>query len=301
MVTADHTAQDSQGAGGCAHLPVQAGEGRAVPAQRLGAGGNSPSGLRPASAAGSGEATRRPRSAQSRRPAPPLRLRTGRPSPASADRSYLRSRAEVRLQPKRPRWRGERPVPPEARTRLPSSEPLGSRCDCWSLEDPGSAPPRLRRRRPPVSTAGRGPGSAPASPPPPCPPGSVWQVRARFRVPRLRRRGSPPVRTCAARRPAGPAGEAPPPARGPGARRTRGSEDPRTCSRARAPAARRRAGPAPPPLPAPVRPRQCPRAGGTWAGQAQTHGRGKCRRKDGNPGNPEGSQSTGDSWVGHPS
>ncbi|XP_053759338.1 translation initiation factor IF-2-like [Panthera pardus] len=86
MVTADHTAQDSQGAGGCAHLPVQAGEGRAVPAQRLGAGGNSPSGLRPASAAGSGEATRRPRSAQSRRPAPPLRLRTGRPSPASADR-----------------------------------------------------------------------------------------------------------------------------------------------------------------------------------------------------------------------
>lgn len=86
MVTADYTAPESQGAGGCAHLPVQAGEGRAVPAQSLGAGRNSPSGLRPAFAPGSGEAPRRPRSARSRCPAPPLRLLAGRPSPASADR-----------------------------------------------------------------------------------------------------------------------------------------------------------------------------------------------------------------------
>lgn len=75
----------------------------------------------------------------------------------------------MRRQPKRPRWKGEGSIPPEARTRLPSSAPLGSQCDGWSPGDPGSAPPRLRRR-PPVSIGGRGSGSAPASPPPSCPP-----------------------------------------------------------------------------------------------------------------------------------
>lgn len=194
----------------------------------------------------------------------------------------------MRRQPKRPRWKGEGSIPPEARTRLPSSAPLGSQCDGWSPGDPGSAPPppTCEHRRPRLGQRARLPAAL-------LPAGSARQVRALFRVARPRRRGSPPARTCAARRPAELAGQAPPPARGPGARRKRGPEDPHLeWVRTAGP----RAGPAPSPRPAPVRPRGCLRAV-RGRGNPRALGRGRCQRKDGKPGNPEDSLSTGDPWV----
>lgn len=182
----------------------------------------------------------------------------------------------MRRQPKRPRWKREGSIPPEARTRLPSSASLGSQCDGWSPGDPGSAPPRLRCR-PPVSTGGRGPGSAPASPPPSCPP--ARQVRALFRVPRPRRRGSPPARAPPAARRSSPARPLPrPEALAPG-----GSEDLRTrawsgCGR-RGPGLARHLRPARP---------QCGPAGacGRYVGGAtpEPWAGGGANGKTGNPG-----------------
>lgn len=193
----------------------------------------------------------------------------------------------MRRQPKRPRWKREGSIPPEARTRLPSSASLGSQCDGWSPGDPGSAPPRL------------------PSLPPTC---EHWRPRPRQRArlsaallpagsasPRALPGAPPPApgipaRTCAARRSAELAGQAPPPARGPGARRKRGPEDPRLeWVRTAGPWA----GPAPSPRPAPVRPRGCLRAV-RGRGNPRALGRGRCQRKDGKPGNPEDSLSTGD-------
>lgn len=111
------------------------------------------------------------------------------------------------------------------------------------------------------------------------------QVHARFRVPRPRRRGSPPARTCAASHPAEPAGEAPPP--GPRPWRWEGENRLPKASlggrgRRRVPHLR----PAPP-RPAPeaaAGPRRCLRAARRWDSLRSPRVRARCG--DGNTGNP---------------
>lgn len=140
-----------------------------------------------------------------------------------------------------------------------------SRRDGWSLRDPDSAQPRPRRRRcPPVTTARRGPGGAPASPPHPgksarasgCPAPGARDPHPPARAPPPARR-SPPARPLPRQAAPAPGGE----------------EEQRTGYRKRVPtaAAGRRAGPARP-IPPPSRQpgaswaSQVP-AGGAWAGQ----------------------------------
>lgn len=154
------------------------------------------------------------------------------------------------------------------------SAPLGYGRDDWSLGDPGSA----LCCRPPVTTAGRRPGGAPASPRRPRRPwaGGVQRRRSvSFRVPRPRRRGSPPARTCEG--PPCPS-EAPPrpAARAPGA-----AEEPSSGSRSRS----RRSGPglAPHLRPTPPGPAG---ACGRCVGGAASGASGRGRRGGGNTGNP---------------
>lgn len=129
----------------------------------------------------------------------------------------------MRQQPSKLKRRGERSAPPGARKRPGSRR---SRPDGWSPRT------RLRsaapsRRRPPVTTARRGPRCARRavlSPPHPGDPLRAASSRALPGAPPPAP-GIPPDRTCAARCPAGPAGEAPPrpAALAPGAREEPGA------------------------------------------------------------------------------
>lgn len=165
-------------------------------------------------------------------------------------------------------------APEAAPTRPPVRALQGSRRESWSPGD--SAPPTCDRgpRRP-----GRRAHLPTPSPALPGRPGSAPGVRARFRVPRPRRRGSrPPARTCTAHRPAEPAREAPPSARGCGTRTARGAEGWLPRARPDGPHLR----PAPPRRP-PRRPCRCLRAA-RGRGGLRSPGRG--RGGDGNLGNP---------------
>lgn len=149
---------------------------------------------------------------------------------------------------------------------------LGSRCDGWSPRDPGSAPPRLRRR-PPVSTGGRGPGSAPASPPPSCPPARRGKS--------ARASGCPAPGAGDPRPPAraAPAAWQSPPARPlprPEALAPGGSEDLRTGTWGWGAGGGAQGWPG---TSAPTGPCAAPRvpAGGTWAGQPQSPRPGEVR------------------------
>lgn len=198
---------------------------------------------------------------------------------------------EVQLQPKR--RRGEMGRLPRRHRRVSRSRLRGA--PGVTAESPG---PGLRSAAPspqpptcdhsPPRPGRRARLPAPSQPPL-RPPGSVRQVHARFRVPRPRRRGSPPVRTCAARLPAVPAGEAPPP--GPRPWRREGENRlPRACPGGRGRRWVPHLRPAPP-RPAPPQRRQ---PGAAPVGQPpEPRGADEVRRrKYGKPGNPEDFRTT---------